>query len=384
MKIILYLFLSFFIFNIQVRASSIISLSQNDVSILIPLPAPAQVDLLFHPMTNGKFGALLPKLAYDKLPEINPFTNKDLTYSELRVISIRIDPCFPLTPPAVGCQPQIRFIWQPLKLTTSGKLSAFDATVHTSYNLEKSEFALVIQKLKQLKKETGLTTTDEPLSVNPVLLKKGLNSLYAKNLFNMLLSFSGEQKLSRITFMQLSASANIWTFGGFDLIGGAMQALQIPRINNISQAFSNSVITEPTPNFFKGDIFPAPQGIDTFNLLIRDSSVIAPTDKDEIIESTLSAVRIENPLNHNPHTVDCVSCHTAQAAKLWAIRQYPWLWLDLRSSDLTFHSKFNLNNTSANPEKTTSLRAFGYDGVEPAISQRVINETAKVLESLER
>ena len=41
-----------------------------------------------------------------------------------------------------------------------------------------------------------------------------------------------------------------------------------------------------------------------------------------------------------------------------------------------------LQNKSTHPEKTTMLRGFGYDGDQPAISQRTVNETAKTLEYL--
>ncbi|OQW48507.1 MAG: hypothetical protein A4S09_04835 [Proteobacteria bacterium SG_bin7] len=80
------------------------------------------------------------------------------------------------------------------------------------------------------------------------------------------------------------------------------------------------------------------------DLLIRDSRKIAPSDEAEVIESTLSAFRVENPNNHNPHTMDCVSCHTAQSARIWAVRQYPWLMLDPRGEQFKFKSKFNLTN----------------------------------------
>ena len=378
MKSMVTFIFSVFLINAQAKASL---LSQNDVSILFPLPDASEIGLLLSPPTLGKHGPLLPRSIYDKLPGINPFESEDKIYSDLRVVSLRIDPCFPLPPPAVGCQAQIRLIWQPVQINSDGKTTALDASIHTFYNFDKNEFDLLVQKLEQLKISSGVVTTDEALTVNPILQKKGLSSVYAKNLFQIVLSSAGEQRLSRITFMQLSGSGNVWNFGGFDISGGSMLPMTIPRVNNAIQIFSNGVLGA-VPNYFSGNISPAPQGRDTFNLLIRNSSVIAPSDKDEIAESTMSATRIENPLNHNPHTVDCVSCHTAQSAKLWAINQYPWLWLGPRSSQFAFKSKFNLTNTSTHPEKTTSLRGFGYDGTNPAISQRVINETAKILEDL--
>jgi hypothetical protein len=354
-------------------------LSQNDVSILLPLPSSQSEDLPFRPSTVGKFGELLPKTVYSKMPPLT-FETPEATFKKLRVVAIRIDSCFPLSPPSVGCQSQVRFVWQPVAAQADGKVYANDAAIHTFYDLSESEFFGLVSQLEKLKDSVGSNSSNDALVINPLLKKQGLRSAYAKDLFAIILSQVGSSRLSQATFMQLSGSGNVWIFGGFLISGGVVRELPIPRISEFTQTFFNNPIF---PTYFSnGAISPAPSGKDTFNLLVRNSRDITKADEPEVIESTMATIRIENPQRHNVHTMDCVSCHTAQVARIWATRQYPWLALEPRGQQFKFQSKFNLINNSPHQDNTTTVRAFGYKGLDPAISQRTINETAAVLEKL--
>ena len=356
-----------------------LALSQNDVSILIPLPQNANEDVLFRVQTQGAFGELLPAFVLGKMPAL-VFEEAKETFKRLRVISIRLDPCFPLASPQTGCQPQVRMIWQPLVENTDGSLRTLDAALHSFYDLTNEEFALLISQIENLKNQMGEKSSDEILTVHPLLKKYGLRSSYAQSLFSILLSHVGASRLSQATFMQLAGAENMWNFGAFTISGSQISRTIVPRTQKPIQVFRNSPIT---PDYFgHGGMFPAPQGADTFNLLVTESKLIEQKDESEVIEGVMSATRIENPNNHNPHTVDCASCHTAQMARIWANNQFPWLMLESRAEQFRFQSKFNLLNSSPQPGNTKVLRAFGYINSEPAISQRTINETARVLESL--
>jgi hypothetical protein len=372
------LLLALILISLTVKAEP---LSQNDVSILMPLPVDISSNHLWNASVQGSFGELLPRKYFDKLPELD-FDSADETFKKLRVVAVRIDPCFPDTLNPSVCNFQIRLVWQPVAITEAGSITTIDAALHTFYDLNELAFKKLIKQLEQLKSDAGETIKNETLSIHPLLKSSGLSGSYAKELFSILLSELGSSRLSRITFMQLSGSGNVWNFGGFDIVGNGMKPMLIPRVNTKIQAFNNN---PHTPTYFQnGGAVPSPRGKDTFNLLIQNSRNITNADEPEIIESTMSAARVENPKLHNPHTIDCVSCHTAQPARIWAQRQYPWLMLDLRAQQFEFSSTFNLKNSSPNPERTTVLRAFGYDGDQPAISQRTINETAAVLEYLKR
>jgi hypothetical protein len=360
--------------------ASAASLSQTDVSILFPLPTGPVDNFLFEGTTRGAFGELLPRAVYDRMPTLG-FESADATFQKLRVVGLRMDPCFVKPAPAVGCQAQVRMVWQPVELYST-KWFAGDIAVHTFYDLPEADFSRLVTRLEKLKSDYGSTVLDEVLTVNPLLKRFGLESAYAKELFAILLTQVGAKHLSQATFTQLSGSGNVWVFGGFIVNGTQITELPIPRIAGPTQTFANNP-SLLSPTYFQfGSMSPEPRGADTFNLLIRDSRSISPADEPEVVESTMSAIRVENPKNHNASTMDCVSCHTAQAARIWATRQFPWLYLDPRGNQMRFQSKFDLTNESLNQDHTKIVRNFGYDAVNPAISQRTINETAAVLERL--
>ncbi|MEQ1664393.1 MAG: hypothetical protein ABL927_03360 [Bdellovibrionales bacterium] len=354
-------------------------LSQNDISILMPVPLNPLEDHLLRASSEGAFGELFPRRFLDQMPEL-VFEPADETYKKLRVIAVRIDPCFPTTLIKSGCQPQVRMIWQPLVQRSRGEMKLLDAAVHTFYNLTAADFSTLIQQLEALKASFQFENLDEILTINPQLKKLGLSSDYAKKLFSILLSHTGAERLQQATFMQLTGTENVWIFGGVFVLNGQINLLPIPRVGGFTQAFTNN--TRNGDFFQHGGAHPAPQGQDNINLLIGESRNIKPSDEATVIENTMSAFRIENPNLHNPSTMDCVTCHAAQPARLWAIKQYPWLSLNERGEEFKFKSKFDLTNSSTNPSNTKLMRAFGYDGIEPAISQRTINETAKILEGM--
>ena len=71
-------------------------LDLNDVSWLLPLPSPAQHALLLSLSSEGSKGPLLPRALYDTLPGLVTTEDAAVLFPKFRVISIRIDPCFPI------------------------------------------------------------------------------------------------------------------------------------------------------------------------------------------------------------------------------------------------------------------------------------------------
>jgi hypothetical protein len=124
---------------------------------------------------------------------------------------------------------------------------------------------------------------------------------------------------------------------------------------------------------------PAATDSENLNILVGDSRKLAPENEQDIIAAVKSAYRFENPNSHNPGTVDCVSCHVAQAAKTWALRQYPWLQMDILHQNEIYSSDRDLRNLSPMQPHTNILRTFGYFMNRPFVAQRTINESAAVI-----
>ena len=70
-------------------------LDLNDVSWLVPLPAAGQVNTMLGFDARGSRGPLLPRTLYDALPGMVSGLDPDMLFGTFRVVSIRVDPCFP-------------------------------------------------------------------------------------------------------------------------------------------------------------------------------------------------------------------------------------------------------------------------------------------------
>lgn len=352
--------------------------SPHDVSVLFPLPEEIGTDPLLRPDSMGKDGILIPQNLFDALPVLAfPADNRELRRA-MRAVGIRLDPCFPGGgPPPQQCRAQIRIVWQPLVLDPRGRVTTVDVALHSFYDLTHEEFRRLKQDLFNIKGSFPSFDASAPLGVHPLLMKEGVKSPFLERFQDLILSWTGEKRLSRLTFMQLAGGGVTWIFGGFDRTTTGFQRLLIPRIGSVVQAFFNRA--DPADHFSFSDLRPTPQGSDVLNRLVLESSGVDPEkDRTQIIESVIAANRIENPDFHSPETMDCVSCHVAQPARLWAVRTFPALRLDQLGAPFAYRSTFNLSNLSPVRENTKNTRAFGYFESDVALSQRTINESAAV------
>lgn len=353
-------------------------LDLNDVSVLFPLPDAKNWSLLWNGETQASKGALLPLSYLKEVPRLISQTSNPSLYPNIKVLGVRVDPCFHEGLAPIQCRPQVRLIWQPLQLDQN-ITSTFDASLHSFYDLTQDEFKNLLNELIALKK----TKTDKneflPLGINPFIKKEGLAGPYTQSFRRIILKYIGEQNLTRITFMQLFMTGKAWIFGGFDFRNGILSPILISRIQSNIQTFNNAVSLDQA-FWFLGGISPEPTNeTDNLKILVTDSRVIAPQDEQAIKAAVKSAFRFENPETHNPGTVDCVSCHVAQPAKAWAIRQYPWFQFDILNQQDIYQSERDLRNLSPMQSHTNILRAFGYFANNPFVAQRTINETAAVI-----
>lgn len=341
-------------------------------------------DALWRPDTSGEAGPLLPRYVYDQLPMLGGgFSNAQL-HAAFRVVGLRIDPCFPGNVPEAQCRRQIRMVWQPIREGNQGMVGTVDVALHTFHDLTPSEFSKLTTALLKLKHDAGVSTQGRPLGVHPALAQQGLAGAYMNGLARVILSLAGERNLTRITFMQLMAAGMLWEFGGFDITApGKLEAMRVARVDAFSQDYKNGSM--PPVQFLNGGATPEPKGTDTINMIIRDSRPIKPHHGPQISEEVKSAFRIENPRIHTPDTVDCVSCHIAQPARLWAIKAFADLNLEQQHQAWIYRAKgYDLTNTSTRPAQTNIMHGLGYFGTMVAVSQRTINESAEVAQALNR
>lgn len=344
----------------------------NDVSVLFPLPKFSERDRLLGASTAGEKGELLPQATFDKLPRL--VVGAEAARESLRVVGLRIDPCFGVPPSqspddTTGCKSQLRLVLQPTYEGEAGALTASDAAVHAFYTMPAEEFRALASELVAARRGiAGSKRTS--LGPNPLLVGEGLGGAYAKALAAVVKKHAGKQNLTRVTFMTREASRQgFWKFGGFDIAGARHTKMKVASLGDETiQSFS-------APPFGRnGTVIPEIAHDDDVSPLFSSEATTAT--KQKLAAPFGAALRIQNPTRHSPDTIDCVSCHVATSARLWAEKEK-----GLRASEdpSAFKTTWNVSLTkSPSSERADNLHSFGYLGTSPSISQRTANESAAV------
>jgi hypothetical protein len=356
-------------------------LDLNDVSFLFPLPAVGQEDLLLRVDETHARGALLPKRLFASLPTLVEGGSADALYAQLRVVSVRVDPCFPAAPPpSTACVKQLRLVAQPLDSDTSDGgvgTSTKDAAVHLLYTLSDEDFATAVDTLWQLKALAHGATDGQPLDVHPVMRAGGLDGAYAGTLRDLVKALCGETNLTRVAFMSVASFGTAWRFGAFDVgAGGSMTAGEIPRLDGKT---AQEVQEFGTPEFRNGALLPSAPN-DDLDQLLADSTMRL-LDQRTLDKALDSALFVENPHASSPQTVDCASCHVASRARHHA-EAFHGVDGSGRAGAFVAPARFDARRVDGAGDDPHALRSFGYFGRLSALSQRTINESAAIAEAL--
>jgi hypothetical protein len=271
----------------------------------------------------------------------------------------------------------VRLVLQPV-YDQGGELAAEDGAVHLFYDLPVGDFVALVGDLLDAQQAAAPLGMSAPLDVHPTLSAEGLSGPYGTRIRDALLRAIGERRLTRMTFVALGAGHDTWTFGGFDLDHGTATPLEILDPTTTAQIFSEDVVSDPLA--FSATVQPPLHGAPEDLSPLYDSPSAAALDDATLWSLYERALRIENPKYYSPASVDCVSCHTAQPARLWLERNTTFAG---RASELRYQADFELGVTEQLDE-TNALRAFGFVGARPSINARVVNESAAIAGYLNR
>jgi hypothetical protein len=337
------------------------ALGLNDVSVLIPLPSSPAAPGNFAPTDSGARGELLPLAVYDAIPKFGVKPAQGLDYTRMRAIAIRFDGCFATPTEATGCAAQIRIVMQPI----TSKGATLDSAVHLFYRLTDDEISEVVNELRMLRK-LAPEQSDAPLDINPALLAQGMEGPYGVGLRSLVLKYAGEQNLVRMTFfLRAPPAVEEWFFGGFDRANGSLTQLNIVSIGKT--------------NAYQYDFVPAGKSPEDTRAL--QSSASAAAASPEALDAVLGAfARIENPSKYSPDQLPCAGCHVATFVTAHARTA---LGKSTRTLPDAFTSKHDLRLKGESETTASSLRAFGYFDKKPMISNRVVFESASVLDDFE-
>lgn len=357
----------------------------NEVSVLMPLPRSGEENRMLLPIREARGGVLLPYEAYASLPTLVVGVSQEAIYRTLRVVAVRLDPCFQEGPSPVGCERQVRLIWQPLSsgqgLLEMQGIQTHDAAAHTFHRLSEADWQKLLQDMEALRRRFPLGP-GLPLQVHPILRSQGYHGEYWAAWSKAILAVVGPENLRRITAMTVNPLGTVWVFAGFEISQGQMQRLRIPRINHGAQGFFANL--EDTSEL-RTQMNPKVPGQELYDRLIVDSRLAKQEmNPSQLVEAVRIAVESENPLRHNPGTMDCATCHASRAVTHWARKNFPqWDWGRMFRQE-QFVGPGNALNTSVNPLRSDVLRAFGYFGLDPIISGRTINESQMSVQQIQR
>jgi hypothetical protein len=405
-------------------------LGMTDVTVLYPLPRTAEYyDDLMSPSSEGERGELFAPEVFEQLKAVKapPMFGNDGTptdpkaplfatwadqFANLRVVGVRLDPCFGETVGAnmgaATCQNTIRLIAQ---FVDPANPTSVDSRVgiHLFYTITRLEFTTLLKGMLALRKQAKLpiqkgfihlrgnatATLTNGFGVSPVLMNEGLRGVYATGLRDLLLTYAGAATLSQVAFCvqdrggepnrapyygeaNVMSQTNRWAFGRFDVRQGNIYAQNVATLNFAGVQVSDIEPTvdrtaDGTPKRALLMVAPAPQTPETFfpGLNEPQANIIARDAASKV------ALNFLNPAKYTARNADCVTCHLADQAT------------NQRSSSLftqptAFKSntwRLNHTPTNAGPFRMMGWVATGNSEHPGSVmGSRVVNETAVVLD----
>jgi|LNFM01.1.fsa_nt_gb hypothetical protein len=363
------------------------TLQLNDVSIVLPLPttlAERNVGMLTA-SSAGLRGALLPRATYDAID--SEFSLSGVTeYADLRVVALRIDPCFAQLTPALdgsGCEAQLRLVLQAIPGAPGGPsetYSAIDSGIHTFYRLTRAELYELKDAIVALRLASSTGEALGPLAPHPIVVRQGLDGAFSTGLRALVLRVAGGANLTRVAAMKEGPTG--WEFSMFDIARAEPAQISLRTIATLPAGTTSQEGAPLVINPLGVEFRPAPTGPDTFNRL-ADSSIADGLDPEARRAEFDALMRVENPHASTPDSAACANCHFTMLVKK-RIAEPRFGLFDSSSPDAYVPpadvvAPADLQATLSNDPFDFNVHAFSYNGNLLAIAQRTVNESAAVL-----
>ncbi len=339
-----------------------------DVSLLYPLPAAAQDELLLQPTDSGAYGALLPQF-------IGTGATQDVgsvgsgTYQALRLIAVRLDPCSARK----GCGSEVRAVFQPISSAAGG--GALDGAVHVFYAVPTDELVVMLEEILALKHASGAGIAyGAQLGVQPILAATGLDGDFAKGLRKVLLKHLGTQRIERVTLMDhIFPDEDGWLFEIFDRVGTDLVLQKVVNTNKVQQVILGGSAIDGMIAGISADAQTTPT-LPELGLIAARSRPATVTPQLEM--GFAEAIAAQHPLLHDSENTDCGSCHVAEGARRVGLEIY-----GLHETG-AFTSARSLTYVRDNAA-VTNVHAFSYLGTSISVMQRTANESALAADRLQ-
>lgn len=383
------------------------ALGMTDVTILYPVPKTIDfMDDMLGPTSEIDQGELLPadvfaQLATIPAPQMLTFDGKTIdpqkplfndwadSFPLLRVVGIRLDPCFGGTPTGLGASDCMNTIRLTLQFFNNGMNTVLDGrtAIHLFYKISRADFTALAQGMLELRKASGLPLQKGLMGttrgVHPTLAAEGLRGAYATGLKNLILKYAGERTLTQIAFCVQDRGAVLngyyngnvadsrWVFGRFEYRAGSLYPLDIASTSYTGLQTVDSAPFNPNRDLVV--VSPAPVVQDSFlQFFNRKPEPDGKLDPAKLERARKGSFALQNPTKYTAKNADCASCHMAKQVEP-----------NHKSDPNDYKSyTYRLDHTH---DAVGPFRMFGYDsGNQPVVATRVVNETAVVLDYLNR
>jgi hypothetical protein len=303
---------------------------------------------------------------------------------------MRIDPCFASLDPdplGAGCTAQLRLIFQevtfqprlegPNGVVTSG-VFAFDSGLHAFYTLSRAQALALARSLVDLRVTNESGDDLGRLAPHPIMVRQGLAGPMSQGVQRLILEYAGEQNLVRAAMSGFAGAGSlmVWEFSAFDIDGGNATPRPIPTLGSDGEsAFGDAVLSGVLTGADVYVMFGRTSASDLdFTPLGNHPTNLSPSDLQAALDAL---VRVDNPRDSSPETVNCSACHMADPIESFVAM--PVFGFDEAASPLAFKPD---GQPTGIPNDFPNLHSFSYGGTQPSISRRVVNETAAVVEYL--
>ena len=336
-------------------------LGLNDVTFLLPLE-PLTADSPFAPASS-----LLPLQLFNRLTEANPRVTTEL--NRLRVVAVRFDLCdrIEAVPCVEGAEASLRLVLQPLFGTP---IQVEDVTFHAFFPIPAADVPELVDTLRGLAEHRGVARG----SALAVATSFTSDATFRSTLGALVGRYARSQRLLRLTLFgqETERAALVWIFRGEELQQGVLGPITIPGIAMPSQ----EVLLFGGDSYQVTPVADVPAG---FARVVMETSFRNSSDAQKL-ESVRAMLAVDNPTLHTANTVQCMSCHVTTTL-------VPPRTADAGIDATTLAERFTASvfdlTALGDSRRARTLRALGYFGSNPLVSQRVVNETAHVLRELE-
>ncbi len=365
-----------------------VDLQMNDLSVMLPLPqTQAEIDAMLTPMSPAVGGALLPQATLAA-------AQVGIDSTQLHAVAFRFDPCFgqlgAITDPST-CDNQLRVVFQPIFVGTDGDITtAADQAVHAFYSITRDQLIAAVDEMVAAREDDGIDYDLGPLAPHPVVASEGLDGALAQKLFAIVTRYAGGSELERMTAFEVELVAGgepvvgpgeFWQFESFDIASGAATPRPIATLPGDVNTMTLSAAVDPLESS------GSPSTTSTDNLAVVESMTMASAATTAERRTAFdAALRVLNPHDNSPDTIDCASCHLAQPAV--TLVGVP-LGMTVTGDSAAFVASPGIpladlaQTTQLDSDGVLNIHAFSYRNADPMINQRVINETAANLAYLE-